>query len=277
MGNTFTTIAVVLALALVLYRIRRRYLRAHRCRVRLRAEKIGWPLVVASLFGMWLGITAHLPSMLTQELLVALGAASLAIAATIDLCCRQYLGAAPLTIWRYIPVSSAGLSAAALASTYLRAFLPRGFVLAMTALFGATAALAHGLAGSGALSLGTAFLLLVAALLGWVVLERMQARPSLSKDALAFLLAEPDITGNDRSPQALYAANRSNGFQLERSAPAMPETILLILNESAGSFLPSSDGETSLAQRIRNLSGNPDEWFVPRNVVTNSCCTEISA
>ncbi|MFI5408495.1 sulfatase-like hydrolase/transferase [Kaistia sp. UC242_56] len=276
MSNTFTTIAVVLALAFVLYRLRRGYLRAHRCRVRLRAEKIGWPLVVASLFGMWLGITAHLPSMLTQELLVALGAASLAVAATIDLCCRQYLGAAPLTIWRYIPVSSAGLSAPALASTYLRAFLPRGFVLAMTALFGATAALAHGLAGTGALSLGTAFLLLVAALLGWVVLERMQARPSLSKDALAFLLAEPDVAGNDLSPQALYAADRSNGFQLERSAPAMPETILLILNESAGNFLPSSDGETSLAQRIRSLSGNPDEWFAPRNVVTNSCCTEIS-
>lgn len=276
MGNTFTTIAVVLALASVLYRLRRRYLRAHRCRIRLRAEKFGWPLVVASLFGMWLGITAHLPSMLTQELLVALGAASLAVAATIDLCCRQYLGAAPLTIWRYIPISSAGFSVPVLASTYLRAFLPTGFVLAMTALFVATGALAHGLAGSGALSLGTAFLLLVAALLAWILLDRMQARPSLSEGALAFLLAEPEIADNDRSPQALHAADRSNGFRLDRPAPALPETVLVIINESAGNFLPSSDGETSLAQRIRSLSGNPDEWFTPRNVVTNSCCTEIS-
>lgn len=276
MGNPFTTIAVVLALACVLYRLRRRYLRAHRCRIRLRAEKIGWPLIVASLFGIWLGITAQIPSMLAQGMLVALGSASLAIAAAIDLCCRQYLGAAPLTIWRTVPMSSAGFSVPVLASTYLRAFLPAGLVLAMTALFVVTGTLAHGLAGPAALSLATASVLLVTAMVVWVLLERMQARPSLSEEALKFLLADREMASKDRSPRELYAADRSNAFRLKRSAPALPETILLIINESAGNFLPSSEGETSLAQRIRILSGRPEEWFAPRNVVTNSCCTEIS-
>ncbi|WP_201401455.1 sulfatase-like hydrolase/transferase [Kaistia sp. 32K] len=267
---------MVLALASVLYRLRRRYLRSYHRRVRLRAEKLGWPLVVASLFCMWLGVTANLPSMLAQGLLVTLGAASLAVAVSIDLCCRRYLGAAPLTVWRQIPFASAGFSVPVLASTYLRAFLPADFVLATTVLFVATWALVSGLAGSAGASFWAASALFSTALLVWTLLEKLRARPDLPQEALAFLLHEPKISGGARSPDALYAADRSNGYSLDRSAPALPRTILLILNESAGHYLPSSEGDTSLAERILALSGRPDEWVAPGNVVTNSCCTEIS-
>ena len=276
MTSLFSTIAVVLALTCVLYRLRRRYLRAHHSRVRLRAEKVGWPLVVASLFAMVLGLAAQFPSLLAQGLLVALGAVLLAVAAAIDLCSRQYLGAPPLTIWRHVRLSTARVSTSVLASTYLGAFLPKRFMLAMASLFGAGWGLALALAGSDLASLGAASVLLGARLVGSAGLERMRFRPALSQEAWAFLLREPKRVGDEGIARELHAADRSNACRLGPSAELLPKTILLVINESAGHWLPSSDGQTSLADRILALSGAPGEWFVPSNAVTNSCCTEIS-
>lgn len=272
MGIAHGTIVVVFGLAIALFRLRRRYLRSRRSRIRLRSEKIGWPVVIAGIFGVLLGATAELQSPLVQAFLVTIGATSLALAATVDLCCRQYLGAAPLTIYRYLPDMGTSISLPDLARAYTRAFFPLGLLLAMIALFLATAVLAHILIGARNLSVGAAAGIGLAAFTAWWLFGKMRAGPVLSPDERAFMFVEPD-----RHTSELYAVDRSDAFRLDRPARALPETILLIINESAGQCLRSSDGsEASLADTIRALSGNPSDWLVPTNVVTNSCCTEIS-
>jgi len=276
MGNAFSTIAAIFVMAAVLYRVRRRFQRALHNRVRWRAEKLGWPLVIASLFAALLGAAVSLPSIAIHAGLVVLGAISLAISASIDLCCRQYLGSAPLIVWRYIRMSNAGFSVPVLASTYLGAFLPMPQVLAMTALFIAAGLVVHLLGPSAEPSFWIAALLVFGSFLAWAILERMRSRPNLPDKVWDALLHEREAVRHARIPRELYTADRSDRYWLERSAPALPRTILLIINESAGSFLPSSDGTGPLARRIAALSGVPDEWLIPDNVVTNSCCTEIS-
>lgn len=274
MGNAFGTIAVVLVMAATLYRLRRRFLRSHHDRVRWRAEKIGWPLVVASLFAALLGAVSSVPSMPMQGALVVLGSVSLAVGASIDLCCRQHLGSAPLTVWRNIPFTTAGFSVPVLASTYLAALLPRRLVLATASLFIATWALIHAFGLS--VDLWISAPLIFASLLAWALLERLRARPELPEEVWAALLHEPEPLRFNGNPGEFYAADRSDAYRLDGPAPVLPRTILLVINESAGGFLPSSDGTESLADRIAALSGRPDEWVIPGNVVTNSSCTDIS-
>jgi hypothetical protein len=272
MGTAYGTMGIVLGLALALYRLRRRYLRSHRSRVRLRSDKIGWPLVVAGLFGVLLGASAALQSPLAQALILTLGAVVLGLAATIDLCCRQYLGAAPLTIYRYLPDGGPNTSLPTLVRVYLRPFMPGGFLVGILALFLATGLLARAFIGSELLSIGVAAGIGLLAFLAWTLAGRLRSRPDLSPEERAFLFVEPDTHTCE-----LQAADRSSGFALDRPAPALPQTILLILNESAGQHLPASEGGgASLAGRIREISGNPAEWLAPSNVVTNSSCTEVS-
>lgn len=147
-------------------------------------------------------------------------------------------------------------------------------MLAATSLFIAAWALVHGFELS--VDPWASALLVFASVIAWALLERLRARPELPEEVWGALLHGPEPLRSDRNPRELYAADRSDGYGLDRAAPALPQTILLIINESAGGFLSSSDGTEPLARRIAALSGRPDEWVIPGNVVANSSCTEIS-
>ncbi|MFG1280623.1 sulfatase-like hydrolase/transferase [Xanthobacter autotrophicus] len=227
--------------------------------------------MVAGCFGVLLSASAHVAPPFAGAVILATGAILLGCAATIDLSCRQHLGASPFTIYRYVRHSGSTTSLPKLARTYFRPFVPPRFLAAVIAAFLAMAALAHLAIGSANLSLALAVPACLLALLVWALLERAGGRRPLLPEETAFLLVPPEMGTCE-----LRAADRSGRFRLA-AAGHRPETILIIINESAGQWLPASDAPgTRLAERIRKLSGHPADWLEPSNVVTNSACTEVS-
>lgn len=261
---------MVLGLAAGLHWLRRRHLRSVKSKIRLRSEKVGWPLVVASLFGVLLAAADRLPSPVVATCVVAVGSVLLACVAALDLCCRQYLGASPRTLRHCLPDAGSVRNAPTLVRTYVLPFLPVGFTAATAALFLTSALIDRAAFGSADASVAIA--LCAAAFALWTLLGKMTPRPPIPPSARPFLFVSPDLRFGQ-----LQAIERKDAFTLDRPPLAKPRTILLVINESTGQWLPSSEGDgASLADRIRALSGAPAEWIAPSNVVANSSLTEVS-
>lgn len=75
--------------------------------------------------------------------------------------------------------------------------------------------------------------------------------------------------------QRLYKADRRTALVTDDVPAYLPPTIVLVIMESAGHTLPSSDGNMPLHDRLMELGGGAD-WVVFDNAVTNSNATNIS-
>ena len=74
---------------------------------------------------------------------------------------------------------------------------------------------------------------------------------------------------------ALKAVDRGTALSVQSPALFRPETILLVIMESTGSNLTSSDGRMLLQEKLAELGGGQD-WILFDNAVTNSNATDIA-
>jgi hypothetical protein len=132
---------------------------------------------------------------------------------------------------------------------------------------------------------------LTAELAGWLPLSPVAALASFSAAVFARQYLGPRRAYRQLLPieQAFLAADDHLALHLLQLADRrqnvvllapprrLPHTVLVVINESAGAYLPSStDPNVLLADRLRALSGTPHDWFVPTNAIANSSCTDIS-
>jgi phosphoglycerol transferase MdoB-like AlkP superfamily enzyme len=97
--------------------------------------------------------------------------------------------------------------------------------------------------------------------------------------ASRFNAADPTIAALMDAPHVparrLVASDHADNVRIAGAPRALPKTIVLVLMESTGAAVPSSDGRALLTQRIMGESG-AGGWVAFRNAVTNSNATDIS-
>ncbi|MCB1436118.1 MAG: sulfatase-like hydrolase/transferase [Rhodobiaceae bacterium] len=115
-------------------------------------------------------------------------------------------------------------------------------------------------------------LLVLGAALAAGFLVRIPAARSIPAIIAPIMAVNPHIP-----VQKLKAAKRA-GVVLDGAGPkSLPSTIILVINESTGAFFPSSLGpQMPLASRIAALAGDPRNWNIFINAVTNSSASDIS-
>jgi hypothetical protein len=96
------------------------------------------------------------------------------------------------------------------------------------------------------------------------------SRFTASDPAIAALMSTPQVPA-----KRLAASDHAANFRLAGAPRALPGTIVLVLMESTGAAVPSSDGRMLLTERIMRESGATG-WVGFRNAVTNSNATDIS-
>lgn len=181
----------------------------------------------------------------------------------------HYFGTPLLANVRHLPFGVGSRGALKGASAYLRQYFPRFYCLSV-----------------------------LLALLGSFLLHRMWIQPAMLTAALALALVGVGtalIRYRRRSPLDRLTHVEKLFVDAEREVPVqplrralrnvhlteplgpLPSTILLIINESVGAHMPAAESRDQLlSDRIRNISGDPSNWFAPANVITNSSCTDIS-
>jgi hypothetical protein len=182
----------------------------------------------------------------------------------------RYFGVSAGETIRHLPVSPRGPHAFKAAIAYLRSFLPKKYAIASGGVLIAAPLIASswlspgpGLMGSGAFAV-----VLGAATTVW---RRRARHDDLSVVERTIVLA-PDAV--ERHP--LRRCERPGTFTLETPPHPLPGTVLLVILESTGAELPSSqDPKLSLADRLRQLGGDCDAWIAPVNAISNSSCTDV--
>ncbi|MGZ3233633.1 MAG: sulfatase-like hydrolase/transferase [Croceibacterium sp.] len=191
-------------------------------------------------------------------------AASLLLVA--DLTALRFFDTPFLKLYPFLPVTAGNASLQDLTAT-AASYVPAGIWL----LAASTVGLALGVANlrhrdrSGA---RTVVLLLIPLLYG-----------ATSLSTKNFNASDPVISALMNAPQvparALKASDHARILSVAGRPRAMPRTILLVIMESTGAAVPSSDGSTLLTQQIMRESGATG-WVAFRNAVTNSNATDIS-
>ncbi|MEN6541026.1 sulfatase-like hydrolase/transferase [Parvibaculum sp.] len=264
----YGTLILILTLAAALHLLRV----ARRQKSRFRVEAIAWPVTVASLSILTLEACASLRQPAFVLPAAATGITVLSLSATFDLLCRHYFAASPLKVYRHLPVSGFGAGTRSMARAYIAQLLPVGFLASLAAMLGIVFAVIEWTGAGGMPSMLTALGVCLLSLGIWSLLDRLRSPGLFSPIEQTFLRIEPTMRATP-----LRAADRSGHFSLTGEPPARPRTILLIVNESTSHDLPSSaDPDLRLHEKLRELSGTPEEWFVPSNAVTNSSCTDVS-
>lgn len=142
-----------------------------------------------------------------------------------------------------------------------------------------------------ALRLGIATLLAAAAIIGWgsaaagllvalglslaaLAVQRLQSRTikaqSIRHSERPFFAIDPTTT-----PQRLRAGTRAQACKALPDRQNSVETIIIILNESAGDDV-TCHGGIDLADAICQLDPTSPTWLRPQNPVTPSTCTDIA-
>jgi|GEM_PF-6865595 len=229
------------------------------------------PLLVASVSVSVFLIAAILPGWKLQVSFAALCYCGVCFFDLINVAFIVYLGDTFLRLYKHLPKTPLRGSSLRSILSYTMAYVPRWYAafLTVSLLMTLLALLLLELETSVALAAATTIALLATA--APAVIGHVQ---SLGKTPTgnAFLEMDPTIP-----LQLLHDHARLGSFRVADSPRYLPQTILLIINESAGDVLQSSDPAAGpLRNQLRALSGHPQDWFVPTNVVTNSSCTDVS-
>lgn len=184
----------------------------------------------------------------------------------LNLASYRFFGVALLAVLPHLPVKAADKGALGAGLALLHGNLPwRGFAgLAALATACLMATQPSDLTGMAAVSLGLAGLARAG-------LAFRKAPLTISAVEQHFLTLDPDLPHG-----RLHRSTRRQPV-LRAAPPAPPETILLILSESAGRQVPAPGPDSgTLATRICGLGGRSADWIVPANALTASSCTDVS-
>lgn len=270
---TMLTVPFILAFALALYLLVSSYVR-HRLHELPAAlptvDAVGWSLTMGACVTLVLALGGQLFPPLVRLSIESAILLALGVSAAIDLGSRLYLSASPLKIFRHLPVRIVGSGSLAMMRIYALTLFPWRLLLALIILMMAGLAVSESLRGRLVLSPAQSGMLLLLSLGGWMAKTR--PRPPQRVPAPVLTLGRRE--GREVLP--LRVANRAGSFGLTPAARHLPRVVVLIITDSAGRHLPSSDGgEASLPEKLRTISGDPDDWFIPRFAVTNASCTDV--
>ncbi len=188
-----------------------------------------------------------------------------------DVVSFRYFGNSIAQNYAHLPFSLRSRNADKALIAYFYQYFPHRHGLIVFGILIGSILLATLIAPPGRSSVCCAFVGILTGALLSNASSRSNDQTGLSSIEKAFLLADEECRFGP-----LFRAPRSGSFVLTAEPPNLPPTILIIINESVGANIPSSDGtELLLSDRIRELSGNFQEWFEPSNAVTNSSCTEL--
>ncbi|GJE31497.1 hypothetical protein LDDCCGHA_1676 [Methylobacterium oxalidis] len=176
------------------------------------------------------------------------------------------------SVYRHLPVSLFGRDTLKSTRAYFRQYFPGRYflwtfllTLAYASIGTTTSSPASAVAGGAAIAfLG----------LGLRYFGPAPERPSVvSPVEQLYLLADaPDVKVYPLADTARNALRLPQPYSY-----AAPKTIILVILESAGAYVCSSrDPQKLLSGELAALSGDPKEWIIPSNVVTNSSCTDVS-
>lgn len=259
-----------LVAALFLFVRRRRYLRRG-----LRArwgvyEQLGRSLTLA---GVALFIASLSRGSASGFVASAIGLAGLAAYDAIETASFRYFGGPMATVSRNRPNAANLRATLALAGAYLRSYFPRRhFAIAIAAAAVALAAatrLRFGI-GTAAAMAGTQ-IGVGAVVVFFATRPRVRQRRALSPAERRIADAWPVV---DAVP--LYRRERLGAFRLGEPPAPLPDGVLLVIVESAGRHLPSSDDPACLlARRLAELSGVADQWLFPANAVVAGSISDI--
>ncbi|MCB1474709.1 MAG: sulfatase-like hydrolase/transferase [Rhodobiaceae bacterium] len=196
---------------------------------------------------------------------MSLGLVLLAGFFLLEIASLNFFGVPFHVVFPYLPVTAGELSPAIFVA-WGKAYLSAGLVLATLAPIAAGLLLSRS-AGASENRRTVAAAALAVGLLALAIPALGVGAPRASVSAL---LDEPPIPA---SP--LHAADRSGAFSILTRPIAMPETIILIVMESAGRLVPSSDGLMSLAEKLVQIGGERG-WIRFDNAVTGSNASDIA-
>jgi phosphoglycerol transferase MdoB-like AlkP superfamily enzyme len=183
-----------------------------------------------------------------------------------DLTALRFFDTPFIQLYRFLPVTAGTASLQDVTGT-AASYVPSGLWLRAAGTVG----LALAVANLGRRHRSRArFVLLVLLPLVYAVTSLTAGRFNASDPAIAALMNAPQVPA-----KRLVASDRAENFRVAGAPRALPKTIVLVLMESTGAAVPSSDGSMLLSQRIMRESGAPG-WVGFRNAVTNSNATDIS-
>ena len=268
----YGTALIILVLAAMLHALRTAYLKDHRSKAGGSVDAIGWPLTLASLAVLVFALGASVAPQGLGVFVIVAESAILCLAATADFASRLHFGISPWKVYRSLSADLFREMSWTAAKAYVVQYFPLGFLAWLTAAMGAAVLLTAWTVGLEGLSAWLALVIVFMAVGLWSFQQRQQNLRALSATERAFLTINPQV-----ALFVLKAADRNGHVRLNKEVRCKPNTIVLIINESAGYYLPSSEGPAvSLQRKLLNLSGHPAQWFVPSNAVTNSSCTDVS-
>lgn len=264
------TLACVLLPAGLLYAVRKLLIAKHRSPQAFSPRLFWGALITTCVATLVIWTSSLFGSVATIAVPVSLTA--LALFEVTDFTSFQYFDDSILDIVRCLPVRRNAHGVGQVIRAYGVQYFPLcHFACVLAILVAAFVAMAF--AGWIALlSPAWVFAGLIAAAFARRYRPRPKKPPQLSFIEQAYLSSESQI---QRFP--LRRSARRESLALSTTPAAMPRTVLIIINESAGAHLPSSrNPHLSLIDQLRALSGSPQTWFVPSNAVSNSNCTDIS-
>jgi len=197
--------------------------------------------------------------------------ALLALYDTADFMSFRFFGTALSESVFHLPISLRGLGTARTAGGYLKSYFPETYLLASgCALVALPLAAVPWLPPASQLVLAAA----PGLALGLAISKYRQRSPL---DKLSMTERQIAFASDAVSTSGLTCARRDGSFALGGTASPPPETIILVILESAGAALPASeDPNQLLSERTARLSRAPDDWITPANVVCNSSCTDVA-
>ena len=183
-----------------------------------------------------------------------------------DLTALRFFGTPFVKLYPFLPVTAGNASLQDLTGT-AASYVPAGiWLLAVCTVALALAAANLGRRRRGGARIAT--LAMIPLLYGATALSA--SRFNAGDPTLSALMNAPQVP-----PKRLVASDHADNVRLAGAPLALPKTIVLVLMESTGAAVPSSDGKALLTQRIMRESGAPG-WVGFRNAVTNSNATDIS-
>ena len=188
-----------------------------------------------------------------------------------DLASFHHFGGALGENISHLPLPSGSRRGLTLALASLRAYFPGRRFLAGAAMLLALLILATRRRLSSPIAAMLAALCVVVGLALVRRRRRGASRRGLSVADWRIVAADDTV-----ATVGLRHADRAGSFALSAPPAHLPEGVLIVVLESAGGHLRSADDPSALlADRIAAVSGVPEQWLRPSNMVANSACTEV--
>jgi glucan phosphoethanolaminetransferase (alkaline phosphatase superfamily) len=188
---------------------------------------------------------------------------------TADLTSFRYFGMSVSENYRHLPISAGGWNMLRVARAYVRSYVPASYFVA-SCFVGLVAPLvaARWLSGDAAWIIGS-----FGTAIGLTMSRRRRRHQPAAMSAIEQRIA---LAQDDVAVHPLHRRTRAGLFDLRNMTDELPKTVLLVILESTGRHFPSSQNpDVSLADRIRQSSGDYEAWLAPTNAITNSSCTDV--